>query len=212
MRANHMSYNPALEPYIGLVQYLGATLGAQYEILLQDMENHVLLGIANAYINVRIQGGSVTPLAIELEKNEIWKQTDYLTNLRCESPNGHNVLSSFYFIKQDNRLIGILSINLDATLFSQSNSPDLHLALNAPVLEDASASSGNMPKIVDAVVDEYLNQHGITAARLSHQERQMLISTLKARGVFSVRGGVRYAAEKLGCSGATVYRYLQNKV
>lgn len=217
-----MAQVSALEPYIGLVEYLGATLGAQYEILLQDMENHVLLSIANGYISVRVKGGAVTPLALELEERGVWKQTDYLTNVRCETTGGHHILSSFYFIKREERLVGILSINLDTTLFSRSNSPELSLLSTAPAPGpgggaaapaaggEAAAAPGSMEQTVDETVEEYLRRHGTPAERLSYQERQTLISALKERDVFRIRGSVRYVAQKLGCSSATIYRYLQN--
>lgn len=217
-----MAQVSALEPYVGLVEYLGAALGAQYEVLLQDMENHVLLSMANGYISVRIKGGAVTPLALEIEERGVWKQTDYLTNVRCETDSGHHILSSFYFIKKEGTLVGILSINLDTTLFSQSNSPDLSLLSSivshaqegdkaTPAFgPEASAALGDMEQTVDETMEEYLREYNTPAERLSYQERQTLISALKERDVFRIRGSVRYVAQRMGCSSATIYRYLQN--
>lgn len=208
-----------LEAYMGLVEYLGVALGSQYEILLQDMENHVLLSVTNDYISVRVKGGNVTSMALELEQRGVWKHTDYLANIHCVAASGHNILASFYFIKEDDRLIGILSINLDTTLFSQSNSPILnHLSILSgtsavePRLgsEDSVAPSG-MEETVDTVIGTYLRQHGTLASRLTYTERLALIKELKERSVFLVRGSVKYVAQKLECSSATIYRYLQTE-
>ena len=44
--------------------------------------------------------------------------------------------------------------------------------------------------------------------RLTQEERIQFVAVLRDRGLFRLKGGIQYAAEKLGCSQASVYRYL----
>ncbi|MEG0321850.1 MAG: helix-turn-helix domain-containing protein, partial [Oscillospiraceae bacterium] len=59
----------------------------------------------------------------------------------------------------------------------------------------------------DAITRE-LQQRGITANRLTAEERMEIIMALETSGIFLLKGAVNDVAEALHCSKASVYRYL----
>ena len=60
---------------------------------------------------------------------------------------------------------------------------------------------------VDAINRE-LERLGVTADRLTSEERLKIIGALEANGIFLLKGAVRDVAAALHCSQASVYRYL----
>ena len=63
--------------------------------------------------------------------------------------------------------------------------------------------------IIHTVVEEFLGDFGVSADRLTATERQQIVHELDRRGVFLVKGAISEVAKQLGCSEATIYRYLQ---
>ena len=116
-----MSQEMNIEKYEGLVNFLGVVLGAQYEILLQDIKKKVILSVANGYISVRVKGGSLTNFAEKIVAEQMWKHEDYLSNIKCYTPSGHLILCYFYFIKTEQELLGLLCINFDTTKYSSND-------------------------------------------------------------------------------------------
>ena len=60
---------------------------------------------------------------------------------------------------------------------------------------------------IDAINRE-LEHLGVTADRLTSEERLKIISALETNGIFLLKGAVKDVAAGLHCSQASVYRYL----
>jgi predicted transcriptional regulator YheO len=60
---------------------------------------------------------------------------------------------------------------------------------------------------IDAINRE-LERLGVTAERLTGEERLKIINNLEANGIFLLKGAVKDVATGLCCSQASVYRYL----
>ena len=60
---------------------------------------------------------------------------------------------------------------------------------------------------MDAINRE-LERLGVTADRLTSEERRQIISSLADGGIFLLKGSVKDVAAGLHCSQASVYRYL----
>ena len=77
--------------------------------------------------------------------------------------------------------------------------------LSAPVEE-------NFHNSIDAVAAEAvaraLESAGVTADRLTPEERVQIIAQLDSGGIFLLKGAVKDVADALQCSQASVYRYL----
>ena len=79
----------------------------------------------------------------------------------------------------------------------------------APSPTEVSESFPNsLTELTDHVLDEELRSREANGERLSHREKLALVEILNAKGIFMMKGAVKYVADKLGCSQTTIYRYL----
>lgn len=218
--------NPVLQQYVKLTEFLGHTLGPSYEVALHDLTNkeRSIIAIANNHVSGREVGAPLTNMALSILKDKSYETSDYRLNYYGVSVNGKDLRSSTLFIKDNGRLVGMLCINFDDSLYrAVSNQimglchPDIFVegllsqftAEAAPAVRIAPEKFGNSAEAVasDAVSRE-LEHLGVTAERLTSEERLQIITTLEANGIFLLKGAVKDVAAGLHCSQASVYRYL----
>ena len=144
--------------------------------------------------------------------------------LRCLCCAAHvTSLSGFCGLFQ---LIGMLCINFDDSRYRNLSNqilglchPDMFvtdvLPLNmtggdAPL--PGRAMPERFPNTTDAVAVDAINRElehmGVTADRLTSEERLKIIAALESNGIFLMKGAVKDVAAGLHCSQASVYRYL----
>lgn len=215
--------NALLRQYVKLTEFLGAALGPDYEVALHDLtdKNRSIIAIANGYISGREIGAPLTNMALGVLKDESYEWQDYRLHYSGVSAAGNLLRSSTMFIKEDGKLIGMLCINFDDSRFQSFARQVLSLchpnqyfqALTQP--EDAPEDAPrpetfrNSTEAVaqDAIAHE-LERLGVPAERLTSGERLRIIAALEESGIFLLKGAVKDVAAGLGCSQASVYRYL----
>ena len=108
--------NKDLKLYIPLINFLATVLGNDTEVVLQDFTNgfdHSLVYIKNNLSNREI-GSPATDFVLDIVRNKIYIENDYLVNYRSRTHSGKNLYSSSYFIKDElNELVGMICINSD---------------------------------------------------------------------------------------------------
>lgn len=82
--------------------------------------------------------------------------------------------------------------------------PDYEVALHDLTRKDRS---------IIAIANNYisgreLERMGVTPGHLTHSERLQVITSLESAGIFLLKGAIKSAAAALGCSTASIYRYL----
>lgn len=215
--------NALLRQYVKLTEFLGAALGPDYEVALHDLtdKNRSIIAIVNGYISGREIGAPLTNMALSVLKDESYEWQDYRLHYSGVSAAGNTLRSSTMFIKEDGKLIGMLCINFDDSRYQAFARQVLTLchpnqyfsALTQPeeAPEDAPRPETfrNSTEAVtqDAIAHE-LERLGVPADRLTSEERLQIISNLEQSGIFLLKGAVKDAAAGLGCSQASVYRYL----
>ena len=215
--------NALLRQYVKLTEFLGAALGPDYEVALHDLtdKNRSIIAIVNGYISGREIGAPLTNMALGVLKDESYEWQDYRLHYSGVSAAGNTLRSSTMFIKEDGKLIGMLCINFDDSRYQAFARQVLTLchpnqyfrALTQPedTPEDAPRPETfrNSTEAVaqDAIVHE-LSRMGVPAERLTSEERLRIIAALDASGIFLLKGAVKDVAACLGCSQASVYRYL----
>lgn len=216
--------SPLLQYYVKLTEFLGYALGPDYEVALHDLtdKDRSIIAIANNHISGRDVGAPLTNVALRILRDRSYEKQDYLLHYLGVSTSGKTLRSSTMFIKQDGRLIGMLCINFDDSRFQAVSDAMLRLChpdhfVDTNFQADESASDSLTPAerfhnsihgvATDAVLRE-LDRRGITADRLSADERVQIISALDSEGIFLLKGAVKDVAEAMGCSQASVYRYL----
>lgn len=66
---------------------------------------------------------------------------------------------------------------------------------------DANSLMGEM-------MDEALSSLNIQTDKYTGEDREKIVAYLYSKGLFSIKGSIQYAASKLDCSQASIYRYL----
>ncbi|MBQ9534440.1 MAG: PAS domain-containing protein [Clostridia bacterium] len=207
-----------------LVRFLGAALGPCYEITLYDMETETpaLVAIANGRISGQTVGGALPPQVRELLEQR-HEQGEFVINFAGRLRDGGRLVrSSMMFLRgQDGKPAGLLGINFDDGRFRELSTRMLELlhpddflrqfASGAAVSAPANKDEPLLNEVSDMMREIFAAETAslsVPAERLDAEERRSLIAALNARGMFRLKGAVPYAAERLGCSASSIYRYL----
>ncbi len=217
-----------LRQYARLTEFLGRALGPDYEVALHDLTdtNRSLIAIANGHISGRRVGAPLTNRALSILRDKSYEHSDYRIHDYGLSVNGKELRSNTLFIKQGGRLIGMLCINFDDSRYRAVAGEILGLCHpDAFVASVASAALPDEPDVLPArsvpemfsdspeavvkdAVNRELERRGVTPERLNADERAEIITALDTGGIFLIKGAVKDVAAALGCSQASVYRYL----
>lgn len=213
--------NKLLERYVPLVDFLGEALGEYVEIVLQDVtgDNYSIVKIANNHISNRQVGAPLTNLALQMIASDEWKNKDYICDYYGTSVDGRLLKGSTFFIKEEGKLIGMLCINADVSIYHDVSERLLKLAgIKKPDVitentEPESVNKETIERFSDSVVDvtkTVLDEvcGNLPIDRLTQNEKMEIVEKLSARGVFLLKGAVSDVAKVLLCSEASVYRYL----
>ena len=217
-----------LRQYTRLTEFLGRALGPDYEVALHDLTdaNRSLIAIANGHISGRRIGAPLTNRALSILRDKSYEHSDYLIHDYGLSVGGKELRSNTMFIKEDGRLIGMLCINFDDSRYRALAGEILGICHPEAFL--ASAVSSALPGVAPAravpemfsdspeavvrdAVGRELERRGVTAERLTTEERAEIIAALDESGIFLIKGAVKDVSAGLGCSQASVYRYLARR-
>lgn len=221
--------NALLQHYIKLTEFLGQALGPDYEVALHDMtdKNRSIIAIANNHVSGREIGAPLTNVALSILRDKSYETSDYRLHYYGVSINGKDLRSNTMFIKQNGRLIGMLCINFDDSRYRKLSNQIMGLCHPDMFVEDVimppASETGTIPSVVKATPEKFRNsteavaidainreleQLGVTADRLTSEERLKIIAALESNGIFLLKGAVKDVAAGLRCSQASVYRYL----
>ena len=221
------SSNLILQHYIKLTEFLGKALGPDYEVALHDLtrKDRSIIAIANNYISGREVGAPLTNMSLGSLRDKSYERMDYHLHYYSINGNGKDLRSSTFFIKDNGKLIGLLCINFDDSRYRAISDhilklchPDLFVTdvlARPPENEDGVSARSSPEKFrnsADAVALDAINRElermGVTPGHLTHSERLQVITSLESAGIFLLKGAIKSAAAALGCSTASIYRYL----
>ncbi|NCB52621.1 MAG: transcriptional regulator [Clostridia bacterium] len=215
-----------IRQYSLLVEFLGRTLGPDYEIALHDLgrKQPSIVAIVNGHISGRTLGAPLTNIAMQIIAKQTYKTQDYQLNYRGLSAAGKLLRCSTYFIKDERgALVGLLCINFDDSRYEELSEkvfslchPDDYAARNIAVgdvptmlgTSEQETFYSSIGAAADDALRSVMNHSPVPADRLTQDEKMEIIDLLSRKGVFMLKGAVNEVAEKLSCSPASIYRYL----
>ncbi len=216
--------NPMLMNYVKLTEFLGQALGPDYEVALHDLtdKNRPIIAIANNHVSGREMGAPLTNGALKILMDRGYETQDYQLHGLVVSRKGKTLRSSAMFIKQNGKPVGMLSITFDDSRYIAVSQdilelchPDKFLAEHFTSKDEAKADTPSAEQFHDSVrsvaeeaVARALAELGVSADRLTLNERLQIIAELSMNGIFLLKGAVKDVADALNCSQASVYRYL----
>lgn len=205
--------------YRDFAEYLGKTLGPDYEIIVHsvdngDCDNAHVVALVHGYISGRDMNSPLTDLALTMIRNKDYERSNYKVHYKASTKSNKEIIGSTFFIKdKDGRLEGMLCINHDITKVRKAAN-DLMSSLNIPKLTDSVAKtpaseslSESIEDIIYSIVDPSLLN---TNMMLSPEQKEKIIGQLFKKGVFAMKGSVPKVAKILKTSEPTIYRYLKN--
>lgn len=222
--------NGWIQRYMKLTEFLGSVLGPDYEVVLHDLNDadKSIIAIANGHVSGRTIGAPLTSVALQSIINHSYETQDYRLNYVGVA--GTKLLrSSTFFVKdEEGRLVGMLCINFDDSRYRELSDrilklrhPDIFVETNFAYNEEAAAVRAapsptevsesfpnSLTELTDHLLDEELRLREENGERLSHRDKLALVAILNDKGIFMMKGAVKYVADKLGCSQTTIYRYL----
>lgn len=216
-----------------LVDFLGGTLGPDYEVALYDLgtEPCPLVAIANGRISGQTIGSPLPEAVQTLLSSREYEGRDYIVNFTNQLRSTQKAIRSSALVLRDEegRPTGLLGINFDDSRFLALTGDLLRLVHpdrfveqeyeggGAPAEDGLPAECGpfsqeTIHNDVDSMMRDIFagaaRTLAVPADRLNQEERLAFVALLRERGLFRLKGAITYTAEQLGCSQATLYRYL----
>lgn len=222
--------NKKVEQYIPLVDFLGAALGVATEIALIDLTtpDHAVVALANGHVSGRTVGDPISNAACSFEQAFADSDQTFISDYVLTSVDGRALQCSVFIIRDEGKLVGLLSVNIDPAPYRQledaifsfmkayrSGGDEEFRTDNLDVIREIYASSSietlGSGRVTDvaARVKQIVDAMGTTVDNLDQDGRVTVIRKLEAMGAFNVKGAANDAAGALHISLPTVYRYLQ---
>lgn len=214
--------NQLLQQYAKLTEFLGHALGPDYEVALHDLTDteHSIIAIANNRVTERDIGASLTSIERKILEEKSYEGRDYLLHYRGMADGGKMLRSSTLFIRENNELAGLLSINFDDSRYYEITEDILRLChpdnyvetkflIDADRIAAAAQPASSSDSAARDAAQQKMKELGLTAEELTAEERWSIIAALEERGSFRIKGAVKDVAEVLACSQATVYRSIK---
>lgn len=218
-----------IKHYSAIVEFLGISLGPDYEVVLHDLStpDSSIVAIANGHISARTIGYPIKKGYLEAMNESIRENNSAYHFSYTLSPKGNKMLrSSTLYIKNQNDFpIGLLCINFDDSRYQELSTqlfqlchPDAFvkrkLSLHEEEINLAQSNftwdePASVPNIVQEIIEDVIAQNNFSSSKLNQQQKILIMKSLNERGIFKVKGAVEQVALILKSSPASIYRYLK---
>lgn len=218
-----------LSEYKVLVEFLGKFLGPDYEILLHDVSKlpNSVVAIANP-LSGREVGSPITELGLRIIQEKMYQSRDYYVNYQGRRGNDHYRSSSFFIKDDQGELVALLCINFTDARFLEEfdrlqkiihpkdwvNPAASDRVSRGQTFDQVNQEGGieefhsNIDELMVNIFEDVIEGNPIPIGYMKQEDRLEVTRKLDARGMFRMKGAVNFVADKLDCSVATVYRYL----
>ena len=204
--------------FVPLVDFLGAALGQNTEVVLHDVTDvdSSVIAIANGHISGRDVGSPATNLMLRVLREGSSGDEPFITNYPGRTKRSARPLrSATYFIREEGRIVGMLCLNTDQSaihaLVTAADELREQAFSAAPGVGEERTEQlfGTVTDMAAAAVSDYLDRVLCPVEDLTPAQRTDIVRELDESGFFQLKNGVATLASHLGVSEPTVYRYLQ---
>ena len=218
--------------YIALLDFFAEVCGPECELVLHDLARPEasIVAIRNGHISGRAVGGTMSEYAPSFVK--LVRSGGYTRNMVSHvdrTKDGRILKSHAFFIKDgEGELRGMICANHDVTNlirlhdFLHEKFRSIKGILGGPNEEnvavesllEADAASGSdygIEDLMDLIIEQSVAEFPMSPNDMGPKDRMHFVSMLRDRHLFSLKGSVARAAERLSISEATVYRYLKRE-
>lgn len=211
-----------------LTEFLGLTLKKNCEVALLDLrpQHQCITAISNGHNSGRTVGAPITDFALKIVQLGTWKEKPFLCNYTGLTYDNRQLVSSSFFIKENDELLGMFCINITPEdtepleeIYQQlsqvmnninnmlpTSAKKDHSMLKEDLHNERFASS--LPQMFEKAIISCLGNADIPIERLTQDEKISIVQRLNTDGFFLIKGSVSELSIRLNCSEATIYRYL----
>ena len=196
-------------PYIPVCEAIARLFQPYVEVVLHDLTTEKIAYIANSYSRRKVGDSSL----LDSEPGFGEGMNDVIGPYPKSRWDGQR-LKSITAVLRDGRkrAVGLLCINYDVESFSDAlQQLERLIGLPAAIEPPSQLMSKDWREAVNSTVGHFLRSRNVTLAGLASQDRDELLETLRAEGLFEIRNAVPYVAEILGVTRATIYNRLRPK-
>ena len=131
--------NKAVAAFRPLVDFLATVLGPASEVVLHDFSDpaHAVVKIRNGYVSGRKVGAPATDFALKVLSGEAFAGETHTPVYVARSASGKPLRSASYFIREKDRVVGMLCVNTDTSAVENLVAAARAVAHIAPTLSDA---------------------------------------------------------------------------
>ena len=203
--------NPTLENFLKPAQFLSEALPDSFGVMLFDLESKGIPCVFERSVTGAARDAARRCIKTALSSKTVVENGMLLKRSEASSKDKLRKLSVLFIKDEKGVPLGALAliIELNGILFASTLLNGMislsteELDEIAPMEEPKPASSRGLDSI-----DSFVEAETDDPSRLTPDEKMELILDLYDTGVFSVKGSVMRAAEKLHLSEQSVYRYI----
>jgi len=193
-----------LEAAALIAKSIQPSIGHICEIVVHDFQdlNHSVIACEGNLTGRKI-GAPVTPLSLEIMADH--GETKALKERLLITEDGRTIKSTVVALcNEEDDIIGSFCINIDVTNLRHT----LHLLESLAGTENDTnpyTFPDTLPELVHSVMEQETRKLGRSLTNLDAKRRREVVRSLNDHKVFAIRNSVKFVADHLGVSKATLY-------
>lgn len=188
-----------------------AEFGANCEVVVHDIQkeyDETIVAIENGHITKRMIGDGGSEIVLQTLKSSGNVQEDQL-NYLTKTQDGKILKSSSIYIRDDNeKIIGIVSINFNITDFMVGEAAIHSLVNYEEKREEPEVIPTNVQELLDILIEESCALVGKPVSIMNKDDKTRAIQYLESKGAFLIKKSGDRVSEHFGISKYTLYNYL----
>lgn len=199
---------------VRLSKGIAMQFGTNCEVVLHDMRNdyeETIVHIENGHITRRKVGDGGSEIVLKTLKYSNDTQEDHL-NYLTKTPDGKILKSSSVYIRDDqNKIIGILSINFNITELMMGEAALRALLSHGDEEKtDLEVIPSNVHELLERLIEESCALIGKPVSIMNKDDKTRAIQYLDSKGAFLIKKSGDRISEHFGISKYTLYNYLDS--
>ncbi|SHH81266.1 helix-turn-helix transcriptional regulator [Clostridium grantii] len=194
---------------------LTSQFGRNCEVVIHDLSSgyndYPILFIENGHVTHRTSHDGPSRIVLDTLKHSSTDVEDKL-NYITKTQDGKVLKSSTIYIRDDeNKVVGIFSINYDITELTIASNCIDSLISHKDDLQEASKIPQNVNQLLDDLLDESVKKVGKPVPLMSKEEKIEAIQFLNEAGAFLITKSGEKIATFFGISKYSIYNYVEIK-
>lgn len=187
--------------------------GNNCEVVLHSMEtaDRSIIAIENNHVSGRDVGEPMSEFVFKLLEDMATADEPFINFFKNTTLSKNELKSCTTLIRNsENRIIGVLCINMDLSIPVQDFFHDFLKADSDKYTGTKTAAyTQSTRELIDSSITTALEVVNKRRGLSSTERNKAVVYELYEKGIFSVKKGVEITAEELGISRFTVYNYLK---